>query len=336
MKARSVLANLSFAITVAIAAFQTASQFDKRAPRNRNDGTQRSMPAPESYSSTGITVANRLRQTFARIRSDRIVPLAAGITFYGLLALFPAIAAIISIYGLIAGSQYLYEILAFVEGALPSSGARFLRNRIERVGTEHGATLSFALVISVITAMWSANRGMKALFEGLNVAYGEIETRSFIRLNILTMFFTIGLLCFLIIAVFIVADIPSILEEKSSSSPMFILFRIVRWPFLFILSLLSVEILYRMGPCRNGYQRKWVSPGAMLAVLSWMIGTFLFSAFLSNFQNYDMTFGTLAAVDGLLVWMWLSSITILMGAELNGVGVRQSQHMIVTARPQAH
>jgi membrane protein len=325
MKARSVLANLSFAITVAIATFLTASQFDKRAPRNnRKDGTQGSMPAPASYSSKGITVANRLRQTFARIRSDRILALAAGVTFYGLLALFPAIAAIISIYGLIAGSQYLYEILAFVEGALPSSGARFLRNRIERIGTEHGATLSFALVISVITAIWSANRGMKALFEGLNIAYGEIETRGFIRLNILTIFFTMGLLGFLIIAAFIVVDVSSILGENILNRPIVMLIRTVRWPFLFILSLLSVELLYRMGPCRKGYHQKWVSPGAMLAVLTWMIGTFLFSAFLSNFRDYDMTFGTLAAVDGLLVWMWLSSITILMGAEFNGVGVRQS------------
>jgi membrane protein len=245
---------------------------------------------------------------------------AAGVTFYGLLALFPTIAAILSVYGLIAESQQLTALLKAVDGALPTAGVEFLRKRIERIGNDQESTLSFALIISVVLALWSANRGMKALFEGLNVAYGEIERRTLIQLNIISINFTIGLLFFLIVAIFCVAAVPLMFNGDDLDTTGVLLIWIGRWPVVFLMLLMSLELLYRFGPNRTGNRWAWISPGALLASLVWLTGSFLFSTFLANFQDYDRTFGTLGAVDILLVWMWLSSISILIGAELNGVG----------------
>jgi len=325
MRTRSILANLSFAVTVGVATYLTASRFDSDARRrdSKDDGTRRSRLASETYKLNRISVARWLpilSQTFVSTRDDRILSVAAGVTFYGLLALFPTIAAILSVYGLIAESQQLTALLKAVDGALPTAGVEFLRKRIERIGNDQESTLSFALIISVVLALWSANRGMKALFEGLNVAYGEIERRTLIQLNIISMNFTIGLLFFLIVAIFCVAAVPLMFNVDDLDTTGVLLIWIGRWPVVFLMLLMSLELLYRFGPSRTGNRWAWISPGALLASLVWLTGSFLFSTFLANFQDYDRTFGTLGAVDILLVWMWLSSISILIGAELNGVG----------------
>ncbi|WP_162145390.1 YihY/virulence factor BrkB family protein [Rhizobium mesoamericanum] len=328
MRTRSILANLSFAVTVGVATYMTASRFDSgvRYRAGKCHGTSRSNLAPETYKLNGISVARWvpiLSQTFVSSRDDRILSVAAGVTFYGLLALFPTVAAILSVYGLIAESQQLTEVLKAVDGALPTAGVEFLRKRIERIGNDQESTLSFALVISVVLALWSANRGMKALFEGLNVAYGEIERRTLVQLNIVSMNFTIGLFFFLIVAILGVAAVPLMFNVNNLDTTGVLLIWIGRWPVVFLILLMSLELLYKFGPSRTGTRWAWISPGALLASLVWLVGSFLFSTFLANFQDYDRTFGTLGAVDILLVWMWLSSISILIGAELNGIGERK-------------
>lgn len=322
MRPRSVLDDLSFAVTVGIAAYLTVSRFDKDLPRRSDEayGMQRSRRASGTSKSERRSTArwrSIVRQTYTGVRNDRILSVAAGVTFYGLLALFPTIAAVVSIYGLIGGSEYLIELLTAVGGALPTAGVEFLRNRIARIGTGQEATLSFALIISVLTALWSANRGMKALFEGLNVAYGEIESRTFVQLNTTSMIFTIGLFLFLLISILAVAAVPLVLDVDNLDTTGSVLIWIGRWPMLFIILLLCLAILYRFGPSRKGAHWKWISPGALFASLAWLIGSFLVSTFLAHFQDYNRTFGTLAAVDTLLLWMWLSSINILIGAEFN-------------------
>ena len=326
MRSRSIFANLSFAVTVGIATYLTVSRFDADMPhRAGKGGAPRSGLPSETYKLNGISLArwlSILSQTFSSIRNDRILSVAAGVTFYGLLALFPTIAAVLSVYGLIANSQHLTELLAGVEGALPTAGVEFLRNRIERIDNDQEAAFSIALVISVLLSLWSANRGMKALFEGLNVAYGEIERRTFVQLNITSIYFTIGLVFFLVIAIFTVGAVPILSNLDNLDTAVFMLIWIGRWPVVFVILLISLELIYRFGPSRTDYRWGWISPGSILASLVWLMGSFLFSVFLANLQNYNMAFGTLAAVDFLLFWMWLSSISILIGAEFNGIGER--------------
>lgn len=327
MRARSIFANLSFAVTVGIATYLTANRFDRDACRRDAEvgGALRSRLAPGSYRLSRIPIAKWLlilSRTFLSIRNDRIVSVAAGVTFYGLLALFPTIAAVLSLYGLIAESRHLTELLAAVDGALPTAGVEFLRNRIDRIDNNQEAKLSFALFVSVVFSLWSANRGMKALFEGLNVAYGEIERRTIIQLNTTSTIFTIGLLFFLVVAVFCVVTVPLMFNSNSNDIEGVFLLWIGRWPALYIMVLVGLELLYRNGPSRTSNQWEYISPGALLASLIWMLGSFIFSIFWEYFQGYNRTFGTLAAVDILLFWMWLSSICILIGAEFNGVGER--------------
>lgn len=323
MRTRSILANISLAVTVGIATFLSASRFDRGKPRDGKDqGKPRLELVAETYTLKGISLArwlSILNQTFVSARNDRILSVAAGVTFYGLLALFPTIAAVLSIYGLIAESRHLGELLAIVDGALPTAGVEFLHRRMEH---HQEVTLSFALIISVVLSLWSANRGIKALFEGVNVAYGETESRTFIRLNFASMNFTIGLLFFLVISIYCVVAVPLMFNFDNIGATEILLIWIGRWPVLFLVFLIGLELLYRIGPSRAGHRWAWVSPGALLASLIWLTISFLFSAFLDNFQDYDRTYGTLAAVDILLVWMWLSSICILIGAEFNGAGER--------------
>ncbi len=313
MRAQSILANLSFAVTVGVASYLVATQLDRGGTlgKKRNDGETL---ATEAVSGTsGARWLFIWKQTLAGIRNDRILSVAAGVTFYGLLALFPTVAAAVSLYGLIAESRHLSELLTAVDGALPRAGSEFLRNKIERIGDGQEATLTFALAASVALALWSANRGVKALFDGLNVAYGQVESRTFLRLNIISLTFTIGLFFFLILAIFLVAAFPLMFN---SENPRILL--IGRWPITTVVLLGSLEVLYRFGPSGPRHKYDLISPGAIVAALVWLTGSFLFSTFLANFHDYNRTFGTLAAVDILLVWMWLSSISILIGAEFNG------------------
>jgi len=189
-----------------------------------------------------------------------------------------------------------------------------LRNKIERIGNGQEATLTVALASSVALSLWSANRGVKALFDGLNLAYGHVESRTFLRLNIISLTFTIGLLFFLVLAIFVVAAFPLMFTSEHPSN----LLLIGRWPMTIVVLLGSLELLYRFGPSGPRHSYDLISPGTIVATLVWLTGSLLFSAFLQHFQDYNRTFGTLAAVDILLIWMWLSSISILIGAEFNG------------------
>ncbi len=310
MRAGSILTNLSFAVTVGIASYLAASQFDRGATLGETK-----TPASQAVGrASGAGWLFIWKQTLVGIRNDRILSVAAGVTFYGLLALFPTVAAVVSLYGLIAESRHLSELLTAVDGALPRAGAEFLRNKIERIGNGQEATLTFALAASVALSLWSANRGVKALFDGLNVAYGQGESRTFLRLNIISLTFTIGLLFFLVLAIFLVAAFPLMFSSESSSN----ILMIGRWPITAVVLLGSLELLYRYGPSGPRHKYDLISPGAIVAALVWLTGSFLFSTFLANFDDYNRTFGTLAAVDILLIWMWLSSISILIGAEFNG------------------
>ncbi len=313
MRAQSILANLSFAVTVGVASYLAASQFDRDATFGKtNDGE--TLASEDVSETSGARWLFTWKQTLVGIRNDRILSVAAGVTFYGLLALFPTVAAAVSLYGLIAESQHLAELLTAVDGALPRAGAEFLRNKIERIGNGQEATLSFALATSVALSLWSANRGVKALFDGLNVAYGHVESRTFLRLNIISLTFTIGLFFVLVLAIFVVAAFPLMFSSEKSSN----ILLIGRWPITAVVLLGSLELLYRFGPSGPRHNYDLISPGAIIAALVWLTGSLLVSTFLAHFQDYNRTFGTLAAVDIMLIWMWLSSISILIGAEFNG------------------
>ncbi|MFN3673125.1 MAG: YihY/virulence factor BrkB family protein [Bosea sp. (in: a-proteobacteria)] len=264
------------------------------------------------------------KRTFSEVGSDRVLAVAAGVTFYGLLAVFPALTAFISLYGLVADPQTVIEHLSLLQGVMPAAAYELLRDQALRLVQNGEQELGLALAVSLALSIWSANAGMKAIFDALNVAYGEDEKRSFVRLNLVSLGFTAGALLFALVAILALVAIPVILDYLYLGEVLQPLLVIGRWPLVILVVMLGLAALYRFGPSRDEAKWRWVSPGALVAATAWLIGSAAFSWYVANFGDYDATYGAVGAVIGLLTWMWLSAIVILVGAELNSETERQT------------
>jgi membrane protein len=202
-------------------------------------------------------------------------------------------------------------------GILPEGAYSIVQEQIERVLAKGDVKLSAAFAFSLLLALWSANGGMKAILDALNVVYGEEEKRGFIKLNAVSLAFTLGSLAAILIAIGLVVAVPVILSIIGLGSVGDALLRFGRWPALAAVVVLGLAVLYRYGPSRQSPKWKWISVGSVLATAIWLTGSALFSYYVSNFANYDATYGSLGAAIGLMMWMWMSTIVILFGAELN-------------------
>jgi len=257
------------------------------------------------------------KRVFKALGDDRLLAVAAGVVFYGLLAFFPAITALVSIYGLIADASTIREHLSLVSGILPAGGFDILREQVERILQKGGGQLSFGFVTGTLLAIWSANAGMKAVMDALNVIYNVPETRNFIRLNAVSLAFTVGGIAMLLFAIGSVVVFPFLLSMLGLGRWGESLLPLLRWPLLFVGVILGLAVLYRYGPAPHGARWRWITPGSLLATTLWVIGSAALSYYLANFANYDATYGSLGAAIGLMMWMWMSSIVILLGAQLN-------------------
>jgi len=256
-----------------------------------------------------------LIRTYEQINEDRVLPVAAGVVFYGLLALFPAITALVSSYALFAKASTINEHLSMISGVLPAGAFDIIREQVGRVVEKGNLKLGTAFIASLILAVWSANGGMKAILDALNVVYNEKEERGFFKLNAVSLAFTFGGLVAVLIAIGAVVALPIILSVIGLGSITDTIFRIGRWPLLIAMMLLGLAVLYRYGPSRRSPQWQWLSVGSIFATLTWLAGSALLSYYLTNYANYDATYGSLGAAIGLM--MWMSTIVVLLGAELN-------------------
>lgn len=275
-----------------------------------------------------------LKRTFAQIGSDRVLAVAAGVTFYGLLAIFPALTAFISLYGLVADPQQVIAHLAVLETVMPMAAFDLLREQALRLVGNGGQELSLALLASVGLSLWSANAGMKAIFDALNVAYGEDEKRGFVRLNLISLAFTVGAMLFGLLAIVALVAVPVVINLLPLGETLTSLLALGRWPLIAVIVMLGLAALYRFGPSRDAPQWRWVSPGAVVAAVGWLGGSVAFSWYVANFADYDETYGAIGAVIGLMSWMWLSAIVILIGAELNSESERQTWRDTTRGPPQ--
>lgn len=294
--------------------------YDSKAASRSGQGNQASAPTEIPFPGW----KEIFRRTYLEVGRDRVLAVAAGVTFYGLLALFPALTAFVSLYGLAADPGTIAGHLAMLDGFLPAGALDFLRDEVARIRGSGGATLGMAFFISLAVAIWSANAGVKALFDALNVAYGEDEKRGFFKLNAISLAFTIGILLFLLTALGAIAVLPVALDYLYLGAFSEWLISVGRWPVLFIVLMAALAILYRLGPSRDDAQWRWVSPGALFAAISWVAGSIAFSWYVANFADYNKTYGTIGAVIGLLTWIWLSATILLIGAELNSEAERQT------------
>src|SRR5215212_3443710 len=281
---------------------------------SREPGRGREATSPTEIPARGWK--DILWRVYEEVNKDRILAVAAGVTFYGLLALFPALAAV-SIYGLFTDPATIQDHLTLLSGVLPGGALEVIGEQVKRITSKGRGTLGFAFFSGLAISLWSANAGMKAMFDALNVAYDEDEKRGFIALNLRSLAFTLGAILFIVLALVGVVVVPVVLNFIGLGKVTEWIISIARWPALLAVIVGALAVLYRYGPGRSNPQWRWISPGSIVAAIVWVVGSMLFSWYVSNFGNYNETYGSLGAAIGFLTWIWLSTTIVLVGAELN-------------------
>jgi membrane protein len=275
-----------------------------------------------------------LWRTYQQINEDRLLATAAGVVFFGLLAVFPAITALVSSYGLFADASTIGANLQTMAMMLPQGSFQIVQDQIARVLAKGETALGATFLFGLGLAIWSANAGVKAVIEALNVVYGEREKRGFFRLNLLSLAFTTGAIIALMLMVSAVVALPLTLDHLGLAQESKTIVSLVRWPVMFAMLLAALAILYRFGPSRRAARWEWLSVGTLAAALLWVGGSSLLSWYLSNFGNYDATYGSLGAAIGLMMWMWMSAIIVLCGAELNSEIEHQTARDSTVGQPK--
>ncbi|MCP3472889.1 YihY/virulence factor BrkB family protein [Bradyrhizobium sp. CCGUVB1N3] len=274
-----------------------------------------------------------LWRTYQRIDEDRLLATAGGVVFFGLLAIFPAVTALVSSYGLFANPSTISANLQTLAMMLPEGTFQIIEDQIGRVVSKGNTALGATFLFGLVLAIWSANAGVKSIIDALNVAYEEREKRSFIRLNLVSLAFTIGSIAALLLMVGAVVAFPLALNHLGLAPESKLIVALARWPLLFVILLAALAILYRFAPSRDAARWEWLSIGAVTASVLWIAGSALLSWYLSEFANYNATYGSLGAAIGLMMWMWMSAIVIMFGAELNSEIERQTLRDTTTGTP---
>ena len=304
-----------------------------REPRGREaDDRGRSATTPSEIPARGWK--DILVRTYGELGEDRVVAIAAGVTFYVLLAIFPAIAALVSLYGLFADPQTISEHLNSVGAVLPGGAVDIVGEQINRVTEQGSGTLGATFFTGLAISLWSANAGIKALIDALNIVYGEKEKRGFFKLNALSLTFTVGIIAFMLLAMGAMVALPIVLDHVGLGRVTEALIKLGRWPVMFLVVALGIALLYRYGPSRDTAKWRWVSWGSALAAIVWIVASILFSWYAANFGSYNKTYGSLGAVIGFMTWIWISTIVVLLGAELDAEMEHQTARDTTEGKPR--
>jgi membrane protein len=267
-----------------------------------------------------------LWRTYREMQNDRLLSIAGGVSFFALLAIFPAITALVSAYGLFFNPGTIADDIGQLNDVVPVTVLSMVHEQATRIASNSGQTLSLGLALGILISLWSAMGGVKAVIDALNVIYEQRESRSLIRLNLVALVFTLFGFATFLFAMAAIVVLPLVLSPIGLGSAAETITRLARWPLLLIFLLFGLSILYRYGPDRRAARWQWVSVGSVFAALAWFAASFLFSWYLTNFANYNATYGSLGAVVGLMTWLWISTIVVLLGAELNAEIEHQTAH----------
>jgi membrane protein len=249
-----------------------------------------------------------LWRTYQSTNDDRLLATAAGVVFFGLLAIFPTVTALVSSYGLFADASTIGANLQTLALMLPEGSFAIVEDQIARVLGQGNASLGAAFLFGLALAIWSANAGVKAIIDALNVVNEEREKRSFLKLNLISLAFTTGGIAALLLMVSAVVAFPLALDHLGIAPDSKLIVSLARWPLLFVILLFA---------SRRPARWQWLGVGTVAAALLWIAGSAALSWYLSNFGDYNATYGSLGAAIGLMMWMWMSAIIVLCGAELN-------------------
>ena len=284
---------------------------DPDAVTNGNHGRQADVPQeipPKGWKDIA-------KRTAKEVKQDQVPLLGAGVAFYALLSLFPAIIAGVSIYGLVANPATVRDQINRLTEMLSPETAAIIGTQLKQVTSGAGGALGVATVIGILTALWSASSGMKALVTGVNLAYDETESRMFVKLRGLSIVLTLGAMVLMGLALALIVGFPALAD--SWPTPLRWTVGGLRWVLLAALLIGALAVLYRYAPDRDEPKWTWVSWGSGIATLLWILASIGFSIYANSFGNYNKTYGALAGVIILMFWLYLTAVIVLVGAELN-------------------
>ncbi len=258
-----------------------------------------------------------IRRVWRQTNDDNLSLVAAGVTFYFLLAFFPALGALISIYGLFVAQQEVGRHFSDMLVVLPAETHQLILTQIQRFVDNSETTLSLGAISSTLLAVWSTSKGAQAIIIACNIAYKERRTRGFLRQLLVRVLFTIAAIGFILLALAVIALLPTMVSLMGLNQYQDWLLKIVFWPLLLLFFHAALIAIYRYGPTRENAKWRWITPGSILATCFWLLASGLFSFYLANFGRYDETYGSLGGVVILLMWLYLSAFIILLGAKFN-------------------
>ncbi len=265
-----------------------------------------------------------LIRSWKEAQSDQVTLLAGGVAFFGFLALFPGLIATVLIYGLVMDPATVQEQVASLGDALPSQARDLLTEQLQSLTSTSSSALGIGVVISVALALWSASGGIGNLIRAVNTTYDEEENRSFIKRKLVALGLTLAAIVFFLVVITLVAVTPAVLDSVVGSGSIRWLLEAVRWALLLVLILAALAALYRIAPVRDAPKMRWVSVGAGVATVLWIAASIGFSIYVDNFSSYGKTYGALAGVVVLLLWLWISAYAVLLGAEINAESEQQT------------
>ena len=255
-----------------------------------------------------------LLNVYDGINRHRVLLVAAGVAFFALLALFPAIASLVALFGFFADPAAINEHVSALRGIVPADALDIVHQEIERVISQGQGTLSLLFFSGLAISLWSAMSGIKAICDALNIVHEETEKRSFLMLNLQALLFTLAALLFVGLALGAIVLVPVVVALLGIDDSML---PALRWPLMYAVILLGLAALYRFGPSHGAGQWRWITWGSAIAGALWLFGSMLFSWYVSSFANYNKTYGSLGAVIAFMTWIWLSVTIILIGAEID-------------------
>jgi membrane protein len=275
-----------------------------------------------------------LKRAWAENKADNMPIIAGGVAFFGFLSIFPALIALISIYGLVASPESVAKQVESLSAQLPDSAASLIGDQLTSIVDNSGSALSISLIISILAALWSASGGMGNLITAVNLAYDEVEARNFVKLRLTSLALTLGAILFVLVTFGLVAVVPAVLNALPLGIVGTILAQVVRWVVLLGVFAGSLAVLYRVAPDRDAPRFRWVSLGAVIVTVIWAAVSVGFAVYVNNFGSYDKTYGAIAGVIVLMLWLYLTCYLVLLGAEINSEAEHQTAQDTTTGEPR--
>ncbi|HEU0089881.1 MAG TPA: YihY/virulence factor BrkB family protein [Pseudonocardiaceae bacterium] len=293
--------------------------------RNQPDHRRRDSAVADSPTQISLRGWRQvLRRAIGESKQDNLSLLAAGVAFYAFLALFPALIALVTLVGLVADpTRITQQVQSFTTG-LPQGAQQLITDQLKAVAQSGDDALTVGLVVSLLVVLWSASSGTANLMTAVNLAYDEQESRGFVKLRAMALLLTLGAIVFLVLTLALIAVVPVVLHAVPLGPVGTVLAQVLRWTLLLVLIIAGLAVLYRLAADRNPPKFRWVTLGSVVAAALWLLGSAGFSLYVNFFGNYNKTYGALAGVIVLMLWLFLTSYLVLLGAEINAETERQT------------